>query len=36
MIAVVCGSRDSRDRDGVFAVLDRIHAETPITPCLSG
>jgi hypothetical protein len=36
MRAIVCGSRDSVDRDGVFAGLDEVHAKQPISLVIEG
>ena len=36
MKVIVCGGRDYRDRERVFATLDAIHAETPITILMHG
>lgn len=36
MRVLVCGGRDNRNEEGVFAVLDRIHAERPITAIIEG
>jgi hypothetical protein len=33
---LVCGSREYRDHDHVFAVLDAIHARTPIGVVING
>lgn len=36
MRVIVCGGRGARDQDVVWAALDKIHAETPITLVIEG
>ena len=36
MRVLVCGGRDYQDKDKVFAVLDEIHSQTPISAIVHG
>lgn len=36
MVVLVCGGRDFKDADFVFASLDEIHKKTPITRLVHG
>jgi ABC-type glycerol-3-phosphate transport system substrate-binding protein len=36
MTVLVCGGRDYQDKDALYAVLDKLHRDTPITKIVHG